>query len=582
MQQDLLRSESRRSRVETNGGVSDAGTDRMPALLARFWSDRECLRRLFPVPFSPSRSERLRRFLTEWNAELAKVSGGAERTRGDQADILLFQAHLAAEKRHLDREEARFAAAAPVLSFAPDLIALEEERRQLRPIEPESAAQRLDRAQAQIGALQSALEGGARPVGATIAAQAARLALEICGMLEAWFAFYHRYDPLFDWWVETPYRAVTSALREYARVLREQVAGATGDTVVGEPLGRAALLGELRHAQVPYTPEELIAAARGEVEWCRAEMRRAARKMGRGDDWRAALEQVKATHVAPGEQPALVRDLAQEAIAYVAEHDLVTVPPLAQECWRMEMMSPERQKINPFFLGGETIIVSFPTSEMAHAQKRMSLRGNNRAFARATVYHELIPGHHLQMFSQERYRPYRRLFTTPFWTEGWTLHWEMLFWERGFARTPEERIGMLFWRMHRGARVIFSLEFHLGQRTAAECIEMLVEEAGHERDNAVAEVRRSFEGDYDPLYQAAYLIGGWQMHALYRELVHGKEWSDREFHDAVLQENCMPIPTLRALLTGRPVDDDLPGKWRFLDGKGDVSRDSRSAVSLCP
>jgi len=48
---------------------------------------------------------------------------------------------------------------------------------------------------------------------------------------------------------------------------------------------------------------------------------------------------------------------------------------------------------------------------------------------------------------------------------------------------------------------------------------MLVEEVGHERDNALAEVRRSFGGDYDPLYQCAYLIGGLQVRALHRELV---------------------------------------------------------------
>jgi len=201
--------------------------------------------------------------------------------------------------------------------------------------------------------------------------------------------------------------------------------------------------------------------------------------MGYGNDWRAALDKVKSGHTQPGEQPALVRDLAYEAIHYVEEHELVTVPAVARECWRMEMMSPERQKVNPFFLGGEEIILSFPTSDMEHAQKRMSLRGNNRAFARATVHHELIPGHHLQLFSMARYHPHRQMFWTAFWIEGWTLHWEMLFWERNFARTPEERIGMLFWRMHRGARVIFSLEFHLGQRTAEECVEMLVNEAGH-------------------------------------------------------------------------------------------------------
>ena len=28
---------------------------------------------------------------------------------------------------------------------------------------------------------------------------------------------------------------------------------------------------------------------------------------------------------------------------------------------------------------------------------------------------------------------------------------------------PEDRVGMLFWRMHRAARILFSLNFHLGR-----------------------------------------------------------------------------------------------------------------------
>ena len=157
--------------------------------------------------------------------------------------------------------------------------------------------------------------------------------------------------------------------------------------------------------------------------------------MGFGDDWQAALEKVKTLHVEPGKQTDLIRDLAREAMDFVEKRDLVTVPPLAKEIWRMEMMSPERQKVNPFFLGGEVIQVSYPTDTMDHDDKMMSMRGNNIHFSRATVHHELIPGHHLQGFMTARYNPHRRAFGTPFWTEGWALYWEMLLWDR---RLPED------------------------------------------------------------------------------------------------------------------------------------------------
>ena len=229
----------------------------------------------------------------------------------------------------------------------------------------------------------------------------------------------------------------------------------------------------------------------------------------------------------------------------------------------MEMMSPERQKLNPFFLGGEAIIVSFPTNGMEHAQKRMSLRGNNRHFARATVHHELIPGHHLQAFCQERHRPYRRLFATPFWTEGWTLHWEMLLWDLGFNRSPEDRVGMLFWRMHRTQRIIFSFRVHLGTMTPQQAIDLLVDKVGHERANAEGEVRRSFNGSYPPVYQAAYMLGALQFRALHTELVKGGKMTDRQFHDAILQGGRMPVEMVRARLMQQALPRDYTPSWRF-------------------
>src|SRR5262249_47223945 len=163
-------------------------------------------------------------------------------------------------------------------------------------------------------------------------------------------------------------------------------------------------------------------------------------------------------------------------------NNLVTVPPLASETWRMKMMSPQRQLVNPFFTGGEVISVSFPTNTMAHEAKLQSMRGNNIPFSRATVHHELIPCHHLQGFMNARYHAYRGLFSTSFWTEGWALYWEMVLYDKGFPKTPEDRVGFLFWRMHRCARIVFSLRFHLGQMTSKQCIDYLVDRVGHERD----------------------------------------------------------------------------------------------------
>ena len=333
--------------------------------------------------------------------------------------------------------------------------------------------------------------------------------------------------------------------------------------IEGRPIGRQAMLDELALEMIPYSPEELIGIAQAEFAWCDAEMLKASHELGFGDDWKKAIEKAKTMHVQPGHQPEAIRDLAWEATDYVRKYDLVSVPQLVSETWRMQMMPPARQLVSPFFLGGEVILVSFPTNTMAYDAKLQSMRGNNIPFSRATVHHELIPGHGLQQFMTPRYRSYRNMFSTPFWTEGWSLYWEFILYQRGFPKTAEDRVGFLFWRMHRCARIIFSLNYHLGKWPAQKCVDFLVDRVGHERDNATAEVRRSFTGGYGPLYQAAYMLGGLQLRELHKELVDSGKMTDREFHDAVLKENRIPITMVRASLTKQLLSPDKPPEWRF-------------------
>jgi uncharacterized protein (DUF885 family) len=333
--------------------------------------------------------------------------------------------------------------------------------------------------------------------------------------------------------------------------------------ITGRPIGREALLAELAGEMIPYTPEELIALAKVELAWCESELKKASREMGYGDDYRKAIEKVKTLHVPPGGQPKLIHDLAVEAVEYVTANDLVAVPPLAAETWRMAMMTPERQLLNPFFTGGEVITVSFPTNTMAHDAKLQSLRGNNVHFARATVQHELIPGHHLQGFVAARERAYRGFFGTPFWTEGNAVYWEMVLYDRGFPKSPEDRVGFLVWRTHRCCRVIFSLGYHLGRKTPRQCVDLLVDRVGFEPDNAAAEVRRSFAGMYGPLYQAGYLVGAMQFRALRKELVDSGKMTERDFHDAILRENRIPVELIRADLTSQKLTRDYKPSWRF-------------------
>jgi hypothetical protein len=559
----------------------------------------------------------MRDFFNAWRARLAEVNFDKLGQEG-RIDYVLLDNHLVYQLALLDRQDKNRRETVALLPFADRLLALQDTRRDLKPNDPRASARIVAEIAKQVDSMRTLFEpaaagrGAGGPVQAgdtsrprarapqvskTVANRAADNLDQLRGVVTGWYRFYDGFDPMFSWWMKDPYAKLNTAMTSYARTLRERVvgfrpqqlaggqggAGAAGQggggggggrggataegnndgPIIGDPIGAEGLKADLVHEMIPYTPEELIAIAEKEYAFSLSEAKKASREMGFGDNWKAAMEKVKNTYVEPGKQPELIRDLARQAEDYFDKHDWVTIPPLAREDWRMEMLSPERQKVSPFFLGGEQILVSYPTADMSDEDKLMSLRGNNPHFSHATVFHELNPGHHLQGFMQARYNQHRRMFSTPFWGEGQSLYWEMFLWDKGFHSSPEDRMGALFWRMHRSARIIFSLNFHLGKMTPEQAVQFLVDTVDFEKANAEAEVRRSFNGTYSPLYQIGYMIGGLQLRALHHELVDSKKLTEREFHDGVLQGGAMPITMVKARLGKTTLTRQGAPPWRW-------------------
>lgn len=85
-----------------------------------------------------------------------------------------------------------------------------------------------------------------------------------------------------------------------------------------------------------------------------------------------------------------------------------------------------------------------------------------------TVYHEGVPGHHLQVaqatYIRDTLNDWRRLAS---WSsghgEGWALYAERLMDELGYLATPADRLGMLDGQRMRAARVVLDLGVHLGK-----------------------------------------------------------------------------------------------------------------------
>jgi hypothetical protein len=545
------------------------GPEPVRTLIERFNADQDTLSHRYNQPYLEGDIARRERLYTETEGALHALPF-EKLDREGQVDYLLLQSRLrereTSEKIQLDRLKELSA----LVPFRQELLALEVARRDLAPLEYDKVANQLVTLTSEITKSKSALaqddQKGIDPVKAL---RAARVVDSLNQAIGDWYRFYNGYDPQFSFWMPTPYQALSAELSAYATALRKKAGDdpSNPERMIGLPAGREQLVSDLAAAYIDYTPEELLAVADKEYAWCLNEMKAASKDLGFGDNWKAALEKVKDDHVPAGSQPALVRGFALEAIDYLRKNDLVTVPELTAEAFTLQMMSPNTQLFTPFFYfdeGISGIAVAYPTPEMDLAAKTMAVRGNNVHFARATVFHELIPGHWLQFYSSARNHPYRQSFETPFWHEGNSLYWEMNFYDRKFYRNPMDRIGMLFWRMHRCARIVFSLKYQLGEWTPQQCVDYLVDKVGHERKNAEGEVRRTVSGGYSPLYQAAYMVGGLEFRARRHDLVDTHKMTERAFNDAVLAEGCMPIELLRALLVPSvKLTPDYKTNWRF-------------------
>lgn len=59
------------------------------------------------------------------------------------------------------------------------------------------------------------------------------------------------------------------------------------------------------------------------------------------------------------------------------------------------------------------------------------------------------------------------------------------------------------------------------------------------------------------------MTGGMQFYALKKELVDSGKMTMKQYHDAVMNENAMPVEMVRAIITDQKLPKDFKSNWRF-------------------
>ena len=166
----------------------------------------------------------------------------------------------------------------------------------------------------------------------------------------------------------------------------------------------------------------------------------------------------------------------------------------------------------------------------------------------ALTVHEAVPGHHMQIATQQEltlptWRKYTAFFTA--FVEGWGLYSERLGIEMGIYDTPEKNMGRLSYEMWRACRLVVDTGLHSKGWSKAQAVAYMKDNTALTDANIDAEVNRYIS---NPGQALAYKLGELRIRALRAraEQALGPKFDLRRFHDAVIGQGAVPLDALEA------------------------------------
>ncbi len=340
------------------------------------------------------------------------------------------------------------------------------------------------------------------------------------------------------------------AFRRYQAFLRDEYLPKARTTTVGVsalPNGAACYRARLRKmTTLPVTAEEVHKTGLAELERIKAEERAIAKALAGNEDLDALFKQMQ--------RPEQLWKTREEVVAHArgAAARAQTVMPryFGRVPKTPVIVSPVAAVEEPTtadrYQAG-TIDGKRPGEYQINAGRWL---GQRKTDLEAVVFHETIPGHHLEI-SLSLERPDAHLVTkltgNSAFSEGWGLYAERLADEMQLYSGKVDRLGMWQSRAYRAARLVVDTGLHAFGWPRQKAIEFMTALHLASDEEIASEVDRYIIW---PGQATAYMTGALEIERLRAGVQQrlGSRFDVRAFHDAVLADGPVPLPVLRSRL----------------------------------
>jgi len=269
----------------------------------------------------------------------------------------------------------------------------------------------------------------------------------------------------------------------------------------------------------------------------------------------AVLDKLAEQHPDDATVVGYAQKILAEAIDFVKQHDLVTVPTVPLDVIAM----PEFKRgvaiaycdsPGPLDKNGKTFFAVAPTpKDWSKERKDSFFREYNNHMIRDLTVHEAMPGHYLQLaHANEFHAPtlVRAIFRSGTFIEGWAVYCEQMMAEQGYGG-PEVKMQQLKMRLRAIVNAILDQSIHAGNMNEQQALDLMMKEAFQQEGEAVAKWKRA---RLTSAQLSTYFVGATEhldLRAAEQKKL-GKDFDLKKYNDQVISYGSPPVKYIRELM----------------------------------